>query len=81
MKQYSAMDRFTINAETLRLEKGFTIQALADCIGMERSQLSNILSGKNSPTLDTMERIAIGLGVDVADLLTMVTRKQAAQVA
>lgn len=80
MKQYSAMDRFTKNAEALRAEKGFSKQALADSIGMERSQLSNILSGKNSPTLETMERIAIGLGVDVLDLLSN-DRKKAAQVA
>lgn len=81
MKQYSAMDRFTTNAESLRIEKGFTKQALADSIGMERSQLSIILSGKNSPTLETMERIAVGLGVDVTDLLTPLARNKAAQVA
>jgi len=81
MKQYSAMDRFTTNAEALRLERGFTKQALADSIGMERSQLSNILSGKNSPTLETMERIATGLGVDVIDLLSTAARKKASQVA
>lgn len=80
MKQYSAMDRFTKNAETLREEKGLSKQALADSIEMERSQLSNILSGKNSPTLETMERIARGLGVDVVDLLTD-SRTKASQVA
>lgn len=69
MKQLPAMQRFCDNAEILRVSRGLSIQALADSIGMLRPQLSNILSGKNSPTLDTMERIANGLGVDVTDLL------------
>lgn len=69
MKQLSPMDRFVKNAESIRLERGFTKQALADAIGMERSQLSNILSGKNSPTLETLARIADGLDVDILDLL------------
>lgn len=69
MRKLSAMKRFVRNAERLRVEKGLSIQALADSIGMVRPQLSNVLSGKNSPTLDTMERIAAGLGVDVIELL------------
>ena len=80
MKQLAAMDRFTQNAERLRTSQGLTKQALADAIGMERSQLSNILTGKNSPTLETMERIAEGLGVDVLELLST-PGKRAPQVA
>ena len=76
MKEYTAMSRFIDNTESLRLEQGWTIQALADHIDMLRPQLSNVLSGKNSPTLDTMERIAKGLGVDVQDLLNKQRKKQ-----
>lgn len=64
------MTRFIKNAERIRIESGLSIQALADSIGMQRPQLSNILSGKNSPTLETVERIAAGLSVDVLDLLS-----------
>lgn len=69
MTQSSAMNRFTRNAEEIRQRKGLSIQALADQIGMGRPQLSQLLHGKNSPTLETMERIADGLGVDVRELL------------
>lgn len=69
MKQSSAMQRFIDNADFFRKERGLSIQALADVIGMHRSALSDLLSGKHSPTLDTMDRIAKGLGVDVLDLL------------
>lgn len=70
MTESSAMNRFTSNVEILRKQRGLSIQALADEIGMVRPQLSEILSGKNSPRLDTMERIARGLGVDVRELLS-----------
>lgn len=69
MKKSSAMKRFVENAERIRLERGLSIQALADEVGMDRGQLSRILSGTNSPTLETMERIAKGLKCDVADFL------------
>ena len=63
------MKRFTTNAERIRIERGLSIQSLADSIGMDRGQLSRILSGTNSPTLETMERIAKGLKCDVTDFL------------
>ena len=69
MKKSSAMKRFVVNAERIRNERGLSIQALADSIGMDRGQLSRILSGTNSPTLETMERIAKGLRCDVSDFL------------
>jgi transcriptional regulator with XRE-family HTH domain len=75
MTQSTAMTRFVKNAEAIRQQRGLSIQALADSIGMLRPQLSNVLSGKHSPTLDTMERIAIGLGVDVLDLLSLSEQK------
>lgn len=70
MRKSSAMKRFVANAERIRLEQGLSIQSLADAIGMDRGQLSRILSGTNSPTLETMERIAKGLKCDVTDFLT-----------
>lgn len=69
MKKSTAMKRFVQNAERIRLDRGFSIQSLADTIEMDRGQLSRILSGTNSPTLETMERIAKGLKCDVADFL------------
>jgi transcriptional regulator with XRE-family HTH domain len=69
MKKSTAMKRFVDNAERIRTERGLSIQALADSIAMDRGQLSRILSGTNSPTLETMERIAKGLKCDVIDFL------------
>lgn len=69
MRKSSAMKRFTANVERIRLDRGLSIQSLADSIDMDRGQLSRILSGTNSPTLETMERIAKGLKCDVTDFL------------
>lgn len=69
MAKLNVMDRFVTNANFIREAKGLTIQALADAIGMKRPDLSVLLSGKHSPTLQTMERIAEGLNVDVVDLI------------
>lgn len=69
MKTASAMERFVENAARLRIARGLSIQALADSIDMDRSQLSEILAGKNCPTLKTMLRIATGLAVDVSEFL------------
>lgn len=86
MKQSSAMQNFTENAKRIREASGLTIQALADRIGMKRPDLSVLLSGHHSPTLETMERIAHGLGVQVYDLVKPPEaeaqgQKKAAQVA
>ncbi len=70
MKQSAAMNRFIHNTNALREARGLTIQALADAIGMQRPDLSNLLNGKHSPSLLTLERIAEGLGVDPVELIT-----------
>lgn len=67
MRKSSAMKRFVENAERIRLERGISIQSLADDIGMARAQLSRILGGYNNPTLETIERIAKGLKCDVSE--------------
>lgn len=69
MRKSSAMKRFVDNVERIRRERGLSIQGLADSINMDRGQLSRILSGTNSPTLETMERIAKGLKCDVIEFL------------
>jgi transcriptional regulator with XRE-family HTH domain len=69
MRKSTAMNRFIENAKRLRTDRAMSIQALADKIGMDRGQLSRILSGVNSPTLETMERIAQALKCDVREFL------------
>lgn len=47
-------------------EKGFTIQDLADKMEMKRESLSRAING--NPTLETLEKIANALGVDITEL-------------
>lgn len=51
-------------------EKGLSRSAFAEKIGMSPSQLSNILRGRGSPTLEVLTRLAKGLGISVGALLT-----------
>lgn len=47
-------------------EKGLTIQDLADKMEMKRESLSRAING--NPTLETLERIANALEVDITEL-------------
>ena len=49
-------------------EKGITINSLAEIVGITRANMSNIVNGKSTPLLDTLERIANALNVDITDL-------------
>ena len=44
-------------------EKGITIQELADNMEMKRESLSRAING--NPTLETLEKIATALGVNI----------------
>jgi transcriptional regulator with XRE-family HTH domain len=56
------LNRLLLSIELVMKEQGLTQSRLAELIGMEQPQLSAILSGKNSPTLGTIARIAFALG-------------------
>lgn len=56
------LTRLLLSIELVMKEQGLTQSKLSDLIGMEQPQLSAILSGKNSPTLGTIARIAFALG-------------------
>ena len=47
-------------------EKGITIQELADNMEMKRESLSRAING--NPTLETLEKIATALGVNISEL-------------
>lgn len=51
----------------LRKNKGFTQEQLAELIDMEQNTISVIESGRNFPTLVTLEKIAQVLGFELAD--------------
>jgi len=47
-------------------QKGFTMQEFADKLGIARVSLTKTING--NPTIDTLEKIAIALGVHVSEL-------------
>ena len=49
-------------------EKGLTGVWLASQVGITRPNMSNMVSGKSKPSLDTLERIASALNVPVTEL-------------
>lgn len=54
----------------LRKDKGLSHEKLAQKIGVHRSAISLIESGKRSPTLVMCIKIARGLDVKLGDILT-----------
>ncbi len=56
--------------KSLREKAGLTQQEAADRAGMSTRQAwNNVESGRQSPTIDTAERIAKALNVKLVDLL------------
>lgn len=51
-----------------RIKQNLTLVQLADITGVSKSEINAIENGKASPRLDTLERIAVGLGVNICDL-------------
>jgi transcriptional regulator with XRE-family HTH domain len=49
-------------------ERGITALTLAKDIEMTQANLSNIMTGKTKPSLDTLEKIASALNVPITDL-------------
>lgn len=53
----------------LRLKAGLSQEAFADRCGLDRTYISGIERGVRNPTLEIINIIAKGLGVDVKELL------------
>jgi gp16 family phage-associated protein len=52
----------------LRTDRGLTQSALARRVGLDPSQVSRLEKGKGNPRWGTAKRIAIGLGITLAEL-------------
>ncbi len=61
--------RIAANLRALRAERGLSLEALAQATGVSRSALSLIERGQNSPTAVVLDKIAVGLGVTLSDLV------------
>lgn len=56
-----------LKIKELRKRKGLTQEQLAELINMEQNSISVIESGRNFPTLGTLEKIAQILEVNLSD--------------
>lgn len=64
----NAKQRLGYRIKKLREEGNLTQRKFALMIGMDKSYLSGVETGKRNATIDTIDRIAKGLGVEVEDL-------------
>jgi transcriptional regulator with XRE-family HTH domain len=55
--------------ESILKQKGFSKTKLSRDSGVALSYIHEIINGKKSPTMRTLEKLAKGLGVKVADLI------------
>lgn len=49
-------------------KKNLTVRQVSAITGLPRSTISDIVSGRTSPRMGTMEQLATGLKVHIADL-------------
>lgn len=56
--------------QDLRRDRGLTLQQLAEAADVSVSMLSSVERGQKAPTVVVLARIADGLGVPLADLVT-----------
>jgi transcriptional regulator with XRE-family HTH domain len=68
-KQWTIGERFGANVVWLRRKADLTQQELADRIGTKRPNLSKIERGRQLPRLDTILKLAAGLGVETCELV------------
>ena len=57
-----------ILVKKIRIEKGYTIDKVAQLAKMSKGHLSRIERGETEPTISTLARLAMALKVDVNDL-------------
>lgn len=61
--------RLAQNVRVLAEERGISINTLADTIGMSRGTLHYLVTCQTAATVDTIAKVAGGLGVDPVELL------------
>jgi transcriptional regulator with XRE-family HTH domain len=71
LKRYkmAPKERMAVRLKALRERRGMTQKQLAEKSGVGRSHLARLETGRQDPTLSTLERLAKALGVKVGRLL------------
>lgn len=63
-------ERFGLNVQRLRRERGVSQEDLANRAGVNRGYMGKIENAKYAASLDMVEKIAAALDVDPVELLT-----------
>jgi transcriptional regulator with XRE-family HTH domain len=61
--------RVALNIKRLRAERQLTQEELADRAGLHRTYISGVERAVRNPTLTVLDRIALGLGISLAELV------------
>ena len=67
--QITARARFAVKLKIARLAHGLSQEELGARAGLHRNYIGNVERNEKNISIDTMERLAVVLGVDVVDLL------------
>jgi len=59
-----------------REQRGMSASELARRAGVSKATLSGLESGRSNPTIDTLDAVAVALGIPLADLLAPTTPTQ-----
>lgn len=54
--------------EIISERPGLTVAGLAKKVGITQPNMSNIVNGKTNPSLETLEKIALALNVEIVEL-------------
>lgn len=68
-KHIKARMVFSQNLRQIREEKNFSQEKLADIAGLHRTYVSSVERGERNLTIDSMEKLAQALNVDIRELL------------
>ena len=61
--------RFGARVRELRHDQGLSQEALAERAGLDRTYVSGVERGVRNPTLSTIERLALALGISLETLM------------
>jgi transcriptional regulator with XRE-family HTH domain len=64
--------RLALNTKRLRKAKGWSQEDLADQADIHRTYISSVERGLRNPTITVADKIAVALGVPLAELLAEV---------
>lgn len=64
------------NVKKIRKEKGLSILDLKNLTGLSKSTISDLENDKSSPTIETLQKIAKALNVDIKEFFKNESEKQ-----